>query len=107
MGVFLTQFTTLVIAGFILVNVGSITTNAILDAATDTANAANVRQLSTAIELYHLDHNAYPSARTGDQLVNTLYTEGYIENKPADASVFAYEKVSTGDAYSLKSLKRK
>ncbi len=107
MGIFLTQFTTLVIAGVILVNVGSITTNAILDAATTTANAASRQQLSTAIELYRLDHDTYPNARTGDQLVNTLYTEGYIENKPTDASVFAYEKIGTGDAYRLKSLKKK
>jgi competence protein ComGC len=102
MGVFLTQFTSLLIAGFILVNVGSITINALLGAATDTANAANVRQLSTAIELYHLDHNAYPAVHTGDQLVNTLYTEGYIEGKPADASVFAYEQKDGGNAYSLR-----
>ncbi len=102
MGVFLTQFTTLVIGGVILVNVGSITTNAILDAATTTANAASRQQLSTAIELYHLDHNAYPSARTGDQLVNTLYTEGYIQNKPTDASAFTYEQKDGGNNYTLK-----
>lgn len=101
MGVFLTQFTTLLIGGVILVNVGSITTTAILDAATTTANAASKQQLSIAIELYHLDHNAYPSARSGDQLVNTLYTEGYIQNKPPDASVFAYEKKDSG-SYTLK-----
>lgn len=102
MGVFLTQFTTLAIAGFILINVGDIVTTAILDAATTTANAASKQQLSIALELYHLDHNAYPSARTGNQLMNTLYTEGYIQNKPPDASVFAYEQTSNGGSYTLK-----
>jgi competence protein ComGC len=101
MGVILTQFTSLLIAGVILVNVGSITTKAILGAATDTANAASRQQLSMAIELYHLDHNAYPAVRTGDQLVNTLYTEGYIQNKPTDASAFAYERRESGDNYTL------
>ncbi len=101
MGIVLTQSISLLIAGFILVNVGSITTNAILDAATDTANVANAHQLSTAIELYYLDHNAYPSARTGKQLVNILSAEGYIEGKPLDASVFAYEQKDAGNAYSL------
>ena len=102
MGVFLTQFTSLLIAGFILVNVGSITINAILGAATDTANAANAHQFRTAIELYYLDHNVYPSARTGDQLVNILSAEGYIEGQPLDASVFAYEQKDGGQSYSLK-----
>lgn len=102
MGAVFTQFTSLLIAGVILVNVGDITTNAILSAATDTANAANIRQFKTAIELYYLDHHAYPSARTGDQLVNILSTEGYIEGKPIDASVFAYEQRDGGQSYSLK-----
>jgi competence protein ComGC len=102
MGTIMTQLTSLLIAGVILVNVGSFTTKAILDAATDTANAASRQQLSTAIELYHLDHNAYPAVRTGDQLVNTLYAEGYIENKPADASAFAYEQQGSGNNYTLK-----
>lgn len=102
MGVFLTQFTSLLIAGFILVNVGSFTTNALLGAATDTANAANIRQFRTAIELYYLDHNTYPSARTGNQLVSILSAEGYIDGQPLDASVFAYEQRDDGQSYSLK-----
>lgn len=102
MGSILTQLTSLIIAGFILANVGSITTNAILGAATDTANAASRQQLSTAIELYRLDHATYPNARTSDQLVNILYTGGYIESKPVDASFFAYEQKDAGNSYSLK-----
>ena len=102
MGSILAQSISLLIAGVILVNVGSFTTNAILDAATDTANAANAHQLSTAIELYRLDHDTYPNAQTGDQLIRILSAGGYIEGKPLDVSVFAYEQRDGGQSYNLK-----
>lgn len=102
MGAFLSQLTIVLVAGTIIVNGASMDTSALLEGAKDTANTANVRQLSTALELYYLDHNAYPTAQTGPQLVNTLYTEGYIQNRPLDSTVFAYEQKSGGNEYTLK-----
>lgn len=83
--------------------VSGITMNAtdILASAKNTASTANIHQLSTALELYYMDHNAYPEATNGTQLVNTLFDEGYIRSKPLDASVFQYKQKAGGSDYSL------
>jgi len=88
--------------GAIMINGVAMSAPDILDSAKDAANSANIHQLSTALELYSLDHNAYPLSSNGTQMVNTLYAEGYMQNKPLDPSVFQYQVKNGGSEYTLK-----
>jgi hypothetical protein len=89
-------------AGAIL-TINGISTKAenILAGAEQAANTANIHQLSTAIELYYLDHNTYPDAVGGSELVNILESEHYIKSRPANPSTFAYQPTSDGNNYNL------
>lgn len=82
--------------GGVMANAGDIINNA-----KTTVNSANVYQLSTALEMYYLDHNAYPPVQGGTALVDLLSAEDYIKNKPLDPSVFLYQPVSNGQNYQL------
>ena len=85
------------------ITIGGLTakTDDILASAHQAANVANVHQLSTALELYYLDHNAYPKAEDGSALVNILTSEHYIKSQPLDSSVFAYQLTNNGNDYNL------
>lgn len=73
----------------------------ILKDAKKAVNAANINQLSTALELYYLDHNNYPAAKDGTELIEILLTEQYIKNKPLDPSLFNYATLARGSDYTL------
>lgn len=96
------QFLISVVIGTSIV-VGGITAKAndILASAKSSVNSANVYQLSTALELYYLDHNSYPAVKGGDALVSILQSEKYIKNRPLDPSVFNYQAEKNGQDYSL------
>lgn len=64
-------------------------------------DTANVTQLSTALELYRLDHGAYPDAADGSRLVAILEDDGYIRTRPHDPSVFRYVRLPDRDDYRL------
>lgn len=59
-------------------------------------------QLSTALELYYLDHNRYPLDQNAESMIHTLSDEGYIRNEPIDTSVFEYYPVQNAQEYVLK-----
>lgn len=101
MGTALLQLTITLATATLVIN--GVTTSApeILASAKSATNSANVHQLSTALELYRLSHDSYPAAKTGEQLINTLISEGYIQNKPADPSVFQYKQTNNGTNYTL------
>lgn len=73
----------------------------VLGAATGSVRQANLHQLTLAVEMYCLDHGAYPPASTGRELVDILYREGYIKNHPVSPDDFCYKVLEKGDGYSL------
>lgn len=91
----------LIIGTVIMVNGIAVNTDDILNQAKSAVNGANVHQLATALEIYYLDHEAYPNVSGGQALVDTLEQEGYIQNRPLDANVFAYAVKDGGENYSL------
>ena len=101
MGTSLIQFAMVLATATIVVNGVVMKAPDILASANSAVGAANVHQLSTALELYYLDHNSYPVVSNGTQMVDTLYTGGYIQSKPADSSIFQYEEKNNGNDYSL------
>jgi len=92
----------LLIGSVITVNGITAHVDDITASAKSAVNGANVHQMATALELYYSDHNSYPAVSGGEELVNTLEHDGYIMNRPLDASVFAYSAKDNGQNYSLK-----
>ncbi len=90
------------IMGSIIV-VGSIMANSddIVKEAKGVANSANVHQIATALEIYYLDHERYPAAVNGTDLVDILERDNYITNRPLDPEVFSYIAKDGGQNYSL------
>ena len=64
-------------------------------------DAANLHQITMALEFYYLDHGEYPIADNGEQLIDLLKRGGYIDGRPLDASVFDYRADSNGQNYDL------
>lgn len=101
MGVsFLQLILTLSIGALVVNSIGIKSTQAIASAKA-AAGLANAHQLRLALELYHLDHNRYPVARDGEELVDILYTKGYIESKPVEIA-FHYQTIGSGSGYTMK-----
>jgi hypothetical protein len=65
-------------------------------------NEANVYQLTTALELYYSDHDAYPAARDANTMVTILEDSGYLRKAPADASIYEYRVSANQSDYTLK-----
>lgn len=102
MGTSLLQLLMTLGTGAIVINGIAMSAPDILASAKDTANSANIHQLSTALELYNLDHNRYPLAQNGEQMIDALYTGGYIQSRPLDTSIFEYRVGQNGSDYTLK-----
>ncbi len=66
-----------------------------------TADIASSRQLQLALELYYADNGEYPSIESGEQLLDLLLSEGYVENKLQDPSIFKYIQVENGQDFDL------
>ena len=64
-------------------------------------NGVNLHQMATVLELYYLDHDAYPRVAGGEALVDIFEEEGYILNRPLDPSVFSYQSLQNGQNYRL------
>ncbi len=90
------------VAGSALVINGTLfNVNDILNNAKTVVNQANVHQFDTVLELYYSDHNSYPEVSGGEALVDTLQSDGYIENRPLNPTVFDYQPKDNGQNYSL------
>lgn len=92
----------LLVGSIITVNGVSANIDEIIDSAKTVTNSANVHQLSTALEIYYMDNNAYPNVSDGPALIALLTDGGYIRNEPLDASVFTYQLIKNGQDYVLK-----
>ena len=90
-----------VLGSVLVVNGVLVHADNIINNTKSTVNQANVHQLATVIELYYSDHNSYPEVSGGEALVDTLQSDGYIENRPLDPSVFNYQTKNNGQDYSL------
>lgn len=64
------------------------------------ADTANIFEIGNALEIYYFDNQHYPATRGGSALINELFLNGYIKNKPADASLIYYEPYENGEDYS-------
>ena len=64
-------------------------------------NSANVHQLATVLELYYDDHQSYPDAKNGQELVDELVKDDYLKTRPTDATIFDYASKDNGQDYSL------
>lgn len=92
---------TSLIGSTILVNGNILKAEDAINSAEAAANAANVHQLATALELYYSDHNAYPETVDGFGMIEELYAKDYIRSKPLDPDVFHYTVKDGGQDYSL------
>jgi len=91
-----------VLGSVMLVNGVLVSTDDIIDQAKASVNGANMHQLATVIELYYSDHDSYPNVTGGENLIDTLESEGYIQSRPLDPNIFDYKPKSNGQDYSLK-----
>ena len=73
----------------------------VIKSAESSVNKADVHQLATVLELYYSDHQTYPQAQNGEELIKELSREGYIRSQPFDASLFHYKSLDAGQDYSL------
>lgn len=89
----------LTISSIVTINGVLVRSHDILAAAHTSANQANFHQLSLALELYYADHQSYPEATNGNELITTLYKEGYISGKLLQPEAFEY--VSHKNSYHL------
>lgn len=85
----------------ITINGFAIKVDDILNNAKEAANRANLHQIATVVELYYSDHDKYPEASGGRELIDLLQDEGYISNKPLDPTVFSYTAEDNGQNYKL------
>jgi hypothetical protein len=92
---------TSLIGSGIMVNTNMLQAEDAINSAKSAANAANVHQFATVLELYYSDHNAYPQVANGPAMIDELYTQGYIRSKPLDSTVFQYSAKAEGQDYSL------
>lgn len=101
MGTSLLQLILTLSIGALVVNGIGINSTQAIASAKEAAGLANAHQLRLALELYHLDHNRYPIARDSEELVDILYTKGYIESKPIEIA-FQYQAIGDGSSYTMK-----
>lgn len=101
MNTLLSTTISLIIGSVIVVGGVTANTDDILAEATSAVNRLNVHQIATALELYYSDHTSYPMVEGGEAMIETLYDERYIMNKPLDPSVFEYQPASDGQDYTF------
>lgn len=91
----------LLIGSVVVINGVAMDSETIINDAKDTVNQANVHQIATVLEIYYLDHDAYPSVEGGEALFDLFEEERLVRNRPLDASVFHYTALKNGQDYEL------
>jgi len=81
----------------------------ILTSAKDVQKVANVRQLTTALELYYLDNLSYPlvtaQAGEGFSLMLSEFSQGrYLGSLPTNQEDYSYHDIRGGQGYILRVL---
>lgn len=75
----------------------------ILNEANDTQRVANLRQITTALELYYSDNENYPQSDF-DALISELTEENYLGSSPTNKDKYDYQNLNEGENYILKVL---
>ena len=91
----------LLIGSVVMVNGVVVKSEDMIATAQVAANQMNAHQLDIALELYYLDHDAYPPVEGGEALTELLADESYIRNKPLDPDAINYESRNNNQDYSL------
>ena len=91
----------LIIGSIIVINGIMVGGDKVVERAEKVTASANLHQLATVLELYHLDHNEYPDVSGGKALVDLLERERYIRSRPLEPEVFWYESKDNGQDYLL------
>lgn len=73
----------------------------IFDTTKEVASEANLHQVRTALEIYYLEEGHYPKTNSGENLIELLYNNDYISDKPAPFTSFDYKAVNSGQDYTL------
>ena len=97
----LVKIFSLIIGSVIVIGGVAVKGGDLVDRAEAVAAGANIHQLATVLELYHLDHDEYPDVRGGEALVDVLERERYIKTRPREPGVFWYESKDNGQDYLL------
>ncbi len=96
---------TTLIGSAVVINGPALHSEDLIAGAQSAANGANIHQFATVLEVYYSDHGEYPSvpagAAGGASMIDALYDEGYIRNKPLNPEAFRYELESGGQDYNL------
>lgn len=94
-------FIAALIGSVIIIGGASFSSEKMIESVTVATNAANLHQIATVLELYYSDHQTYPPAHDGEELVSLLAENNYLLTRPIDASVFTYTIHADGQEYSL------
>ena len=86
-----------------VITIGTVSMKAedIVHSAQSATNSANLHQIATVLEIYYSDHQSYPSAHNGQELIDELEKGEYIRTRPVDPSIFNYAPEDNGQDYSL------
>lgn len=88
----------------------SIKSDALISAAYDVQGLANVRQLSTALELYYSDFQTYPqvsgdsSLERWEDLIEVLKNEHLLASLPTRNENYDYQDLNSGQNYLIRVL---
>lgn len=104
--ILLSSLLSLVLGSVLVVNGVLIHTDEIITKAHDVVNVANMHQLATVAELYYSNHDHYPLAHSGEELITLFEQEHYILNRPLDPAEFLYDARNNGQDYTLKLAER-
>jgi hypothetical protein len=85
----------------VMVGAVSLDTDEIVDHSMNVVAGANIHQLATALEMFYMDHDRYPTVSGGEALVRVLERGRYIRNAPLDPTLFIYEPVNSAQDYNL------
>lgn len=83
----------------LMIGVLSINSDDILNDTKTAANSANIHQLATALEMYYSEHEQYPAASTGNELLVQL--EPYLRSRPSEIEGLVYQAAENAQNYKL------
>lgn len=83
--------------------IGGVSVNAqdLLKEASDTQKVANLRQISTALELAYSDNQSYPQTDF-DGLISELIANDYLVSSPSEKDKYDYSAFNDGENYVLR-----
>ncbi len=87
--------------------IGGVSFNAgdFLSQARDAEKVANLKQMVNVLEMYYLDHDAYPSVAGDNRFENLVRQAGdYLNSTPNDKEKYDYQSFNSGEDYIIKAV---